>query len=170
MSRHLVKWRLVKWRFIECWVLSRLIENSLSANCRWQTSHRCEVSLVKRRKNIVHSWAVVVVKRSVCSSSTLMILILSSSFYRISLSLLRLFSSDLYTIKISDFGGFWTRIIREEGKHADHLTTTTTQLKANIPFKVIIVRKTSNEINFWNVVCRNVVTPWNQILHFYVGN
>ena len=37
------------------------------------------------------------------------------------------FSSKTYTIKIVDFGGIWTRIVREEGEQADHLSIATAQ-------------------------------------------
>ena len=38
-----------------------------------------------------------------------------------------LFSSNNLEKRIVDFGVIWTRIVRVEGKHYDHLTTTTTQ-------------------------------------------
>ena len=37
-----------------------------------------------------------------------------------------LFFSNNFTVKTEHFSGIWTGIVREEGKHADRMTTTTT--------------------------------------------
>ena len=55
-------------------------------------------------------------------------------------SLFSFFSNTNFTYKTESFSGIWTRIVKIDGEHADHLTTTTAQRTNKFSWDIVSVK------------------------------